>query len=368
MSFEESAAIVAKENKRLSGEGDPRLVIRGSECGQQPENPITKGPDGLDVICGFDWYQATILSHFEGMPSTDRALPESIQERFLETFGGRWEASHPRNGYKEAVRHSTGVELWWGGANGSPHLKASSAISQRVADWLRQHYPKHKVARADVAIDFIFADAFDILSGVIDPIARQVGARCRFVGDLHENDPSSKGKRGGRTWYYGSGKSDLAITLYEKGHEQAGKGIEADPNWVRLEVRIRPQKQRKAQAARLSPFDMIGFSKWVSRAVGAVLEEAPEPIPNPDKQGDKPLEHTLSHMAQQYGRRLREYVEEHGWASLDLFLYREIYTERERRKMEEGKVIAPPFRRFTKEPSPLSAAAVLERELMEGRR
>lgn len=79
------------------------------------------------------------------------------------------------------------------------------------------------------------------------------------------------------------------------------------------------------------------------------------------------MEHTLSHMARQYGRRIREYVEEHGWDGLDLFLYREIYTERERRKMEEGKVIAPPLRRVRNEATPLSASALLERELMRAR-
>ena len=355
-------------------QGDPRPVIRGSELTPQHKTaqkigkqPAKGGTNINEVECSFDWYQATILPHIEA--GEDKATPHKIMFAFLSAFGGTWEETRPRNGYDQGEKHSSGIELWWGGQNGLPHIKASSAISQDVADWLRSTFPRHRVARADVALDFIFPGAFDTLASIIDPIARQAKVACKFVGDLVENDPATDQPRAGRTWYYGASKSDLRITLYEKGHEQAGKGnTEADANWVRLEVRVRPQKTRKTQAATLEPFALIGFSKWISMAVGAILLEAPEPLPNPDKQGDKPVQHTLAHMANQYGAKLRQYVEAHGWQELNMFLYNEIYTAKERAKMEEGHAVAQPLRKHQKAaPAPLSASALIERQMQEAR-
>lgn len=384
--YDDLAAALAAHFEKSDGEApkepnDPRPVTRGSEFQDNPQNaqkigkPTSEGglpspapqEENTDVSCAFDWYQATIYPHLDG--TENRATPAVICFSFIQEFGGTWEESRGRNGYEEGRTHSSGVELWWGGQNHHPHLKSSSARSHDVATWLRREYPNHGVSRADVALDFLIPEGrgFDILHALIEPLARKARVKCEFQGDLAENDPDyDPNHRDGRTHYYGSKSSEARLVLYEKGLEQRGKGNkDADPNWVRIEVRLRPSKARKRQAAALEPFDIIGFSKWISGAVGATLDQAPSPIPNPDKK-EKPVEHSLEQMARQYGGRMREFIEKHGWQEFDLFLYRTLYTQKERAKMEQDKVIAPPLRRQAERPThPVSPEALIERDLIK---
>jgi hypothetical protein len=299
---------------------NPRIVIRGSECATGG----VESPDPLAVSAAFDWYQATVPTGIDGLLTA-----------FVAAFGGEWQEGRPKNGYAFGRQHpGTGAEVWWGGQNPHPHIKASGAVSQAVADWLRATFPRHRVARADVALDFAFAGAFDALRAAMEPVARQAGVACTFLGDLRENTPDPSVPRKGRTCYLGAKSSDVRVRLYEKGWEQAARGNPNAPkDWVRVEVVVRPQKSRKTQAATLDPFALIGFSKWASRAVGAVLECSPAPIPNPDKRV-KPVEHSLDAMARQYGGRIREFVEAHGWHELSAFLYLAVYTAKERGEME----------------------------------
>jgi hypothetical protein len=280
--------------------------------------------------CVFDWYQASIP-----------ASPEAIKASFLQRFGGAFEGCNPINGYDAGVVHSTlKFSIYWGTRHAHPNVKATSWHSKAIAEWVREVFPQHKVSRADVAFDFQFEGAFDYLRGKVEPLARKAGVKHSFVGDPAENEPDFSGERRGRTYYFGSRKSDMMITLYEKGLELLGKGVKADPNLVRLEVRIRPQKQRKLQAAGLDPFDMVGFSKWISRAVGEILEEAPTVLPNYDKMERGPLA-ALEHMATQYARAIRSFLdgedrggEKRSWPELNAFLFERIYTREEREAMQ----------------------------------
>lgn len=322
---------------------DPLLLTGGSEPQSPGENAQKRGNQPSEVICAFDWYQATILPN-QG-PKGHGTKPAEIQAEFIRAYGGTWEPCRPASPYESGAQHSSGAALWWGGVNPFPHFRSTSSKANDHSDWLRTEYPNHRVSRADIAFDFIFPEAggLDIIHALVEPIARQAAVACDFIGDLVENNPEHDAKRKGRTHYFGSKKSEARICLYEKGLEQIAKGqVDADPNWVRLEVRIRPQKSRKTRAARLEPFDLVGFSKWISKALGAVLIEAPEPIPNPDKK-EKALEHSLSAMSGQYGAKLRAFIDRQGgpqspqaWAALNRYLYMDLYTATERAKMEKA--------------------------------
>lgn len=294
---------------------------------------------GKYAECAFDWYQASIP-----------AQPELIQGRFIERFKGEFEPCAPINGYEHGVKHSAlKFSIYWGGHNPYPNIKATSHHAQRIAVWVREVFPSHKVSRVDVCFDFSFPGAFDYLTSMFDPRARKVRAASSFVGDLAENDPDfdrpdENGKcreRKGRTWYFGSTRSDQMVTIYEKGLELRSKGIpDVDLDLVRVEVRVRPQKLRKQQAAQLGAFEIVGFSKWISQAMGDILDEAPTVLPNYDKLEKPPLA-ALEHMAQQYAGHIRGFLEgaDRGgrprtWADLNRFLETFIYSQKERRKME----------------------------------
>lgn len=255
----------------------------------------------------FDWYQATV-----------ETCPYKLRDLFLETFGGTFEECGSINNYAEGVKHShLTFTIFWGGHNPSPNIKATGGDSQQVADWVRKNYPVHKVSRADVAYDFSFNRSFDVIAAIIEPIARQRGVSIKLLGDPAENCPDfPEEARKGRTLYLGSRTSEVRLRLYEKGFERRVSGVkDIDPNLTRLEVVIAPQKAHKAQAATLTPFQMVGFSKWVSGAIEAVIGKHPALIPTNIKR-DTSTDERLVQLTRQYGRTLIEYIEEKGWKGL----------------------------------------------------
>lgn len=281
-----------------------------------------------EVPCLFDYYGATIPQPVE-----------TITQSFLNHFGGDFETCNAHHGYESALSHkATGVLIYWGGRNPHPHLKSSGGEAQEVADWMRAAFPHHFVSRADVAIDFTGRPLlFDDLCPIVNASADRARVISNFVGDLRENDPEmSYEERRGRTLYRGNRKHSPAfVRLYEKGLEQRGKGNEdCDPYLIRLELEYKPEKKpEKARLATLEPFEVLGVSKWVARAVSDLVEETPAHLPKLRERG-KTVEHTIDHMASQYSNAIREYVEKYGWPALTHSLYRHAYTQKERNTME----------------------------------
>jgi len=301
---------------RIEGDG-------GLEC----ENP-EKSEDYAN--CAFDWYQASIP-----------ALPAQIEAAFIEEFGGEFEDARAINNYEHGRAHSDlNFSIYWGQHHAHPNIKATSHHSRAIATWVRECYPRHKVSRADVAFDFCFPGSFDYLTAKIAPVAKTARTTSKFVGDPEENKPDfPDDDRTGRTWYFGSTKSDMMVTVYEKGLQLRQIGVEgADINLCRIEVRIRPQKSRKVQAATLDPFQMVGFSKWISKAVGQILEEAPTVLPNYDKL-EKPALAALTHMADQYAGVIQAFLsgddrsgKTRDWHDLNRLLYNAMLSKEVRRQ------------------------------------
>lgn len=267
----------------------------------------------------FDWYQATV-----------KGTPADVIKAFTDHFGGEFSPSGGLYSFKESAIHDDlGLRVLWGGRNADPHIQATSQDAAPVADFIRSAFPAHKVSRADVCWDFSLAGGFDLLRSIIEPIARKSRASVCLIGDPDPN--STKGQ----TIYFGSRKSsDLFIRLYQKGLERRAAGVvDADPDWVRLEVVVRPRKGRKADAATMQPQEFVGFSKWASQAVSEALGVAIPFLPDTTLRKSRDDE-AFAHMCKQYGRLLRRLVEKDGWAVLQGSLYREIYTASERNKME----------------------------------
>lgn len=298
----------------------PPLTNRGVRIPTPPIFPTSSdapadeiGPEGA---AAFDWYQATIA-----------ATPEAIQASFVETFGGEFEEAHGRNTYTHGSKHSAlSFVINWGGHNPHPNITATSGDSPAIAEWVRDAFPAHRVSRADAALDFSFPRSFDTIRSIIEPLARERGVSVSFVGDDAENDPDyPEDKRKGRTLYLGSKDSEIRLTIYEKGFERRAAGMHnIDPNRTRVEVRARPQKERKTIAATLSPFETFGLSKWISGAIAAVIGEHAPIIPKAPNR-DTSTDERLAYLARQYGRTLREVIDEVGWGrfveTMSIILY-----------------------------------------------
>lgn len=196
----------------------------------------------------FDWYECTFheVDPVDLIRHLERANPFSLIE-----------PDAPKYGYQvgQVFRHGGDAmaRVWWQGNEGV-HVSSTSSYAHEIAPLLRE-YGGHQITRLDACEDWIEPGLFDLISSHL--IAYAVANRITItqLGDWVRGEA--------RTLYLGSKSSAVRLVLYEKGYEQGG-----DPNWVRLEVRVRPKGAiARRAAARWTPGDAFGAARWV---VGAL--------------------------------------------------------------------------------------------------
>lgn len=246
----------------------------------------------------FDWYQATI-----------EAEPDYIKSAFMEASGGDWEWSPPMVGSDRTetlvVDGEPLLELCTGGRFVHPHTKATGSSAHLASAVIRTACPEHLVSRADVCVDLEAPGWFDHAFSVMRDHAVSKGTKTERVGDWDGPHPA-------RTFRVGSKSSPVMMRLYEKGMEQRAKDPRnADsysPDWVRLEVQVRPSKRaNKLDMAGRPLSDFWGAAKWSRNLATQLLDvEVPKYSMVPAYNGRADLEQREHFMVQQYGRTLRE--------------------------------------------------------------
>lgn len=213
-----------------------------------PQSPL--------VSCVFDWYQATTnvkIDDFQNVISKHYDYAD-------------WDITKGANNYHHGAHLMAGgnvvLTALWGGPNGeNVHAFASGYEARKFSQILRDDLPIHRVTRADGAIDFIEDLAWENVERLALHNADKFNIKVQHLGDFHK-------KLDGRTLNLGGQKSDVRATIYEKGIQ-----LGEDPNWVRMEVKVRPPKLSKEQfksgledpriiASRLSPIELFGCSTW----------------------------------------------------------------------------------------------------------
>lgn len=229
-------------------------------------------------------------------------------------LGGEFLSAKPVRPYTDGLECVVGgFRLYHGGENPHPYFVATGEDAVLGAEVLRRSFPSHRVARADVAYDFIEPGGFDRVVALLDPIARKAGVRVIFYGD------PSPTQKAGRTMYFGSPDSDVRLRVYEKGLEQRGKGVEPDlapESWIRVELQTRPRKERKSAAAVMTEAELFGLSRWSLKAAEMVLGVTVPYSPDMSMR-ETTTERAIRFMCQQYGSAMRAYVERHGRKALD---------------------------------------------------
>lgn len=258
-------------------------------------------PDNFcDTNYSWDWYQATMDPKYQVYDLV----------RWLESGLGYGEGGVPDrglHGYEHSLVYSF-ARLMWGGCNAEygAHLQITGGFDcHRFTSCLRADYPEHRVSRCDVCVDFLESKGFDAAVQMAGWICKKNNIQTRLAGDWLE-------AKKGRTLYAGCLQSSHQMRLYEKGKEQIDKRIDLDanPDWFRLEFQIRPEKQRKAVAASLSPDEMPRTSKWtaaMSQAFGLSFGRGVK-LTNNEKKKSKEIQ-TLEHMLHQYASTLQKVVE-----------------------------------------------------------
>lgn len=202
----------------------------------------------------FDWYQATVHG------PTDKVL-EDVGSSLLRAFDlSDLTPTSPLNGYTHgaAVRRGDTVlaTMFWGG-NPGVNVKGTGEDSVRVSKALRSLPYRHRVTRVDSCVDWIESGLFDRLALPLIKFALEL--------DIHINQQGDWERGQARTLYLGSPSSTVRLVLYEKGYESGG-----DPDWVRMEARVRPKGDRGYKVASWTPGNVFQASRWMVKALERV--------------------------------------------------------------------------------------------------
>ena len=281
-----------------------------SDLTSKYEQEAQKPYDGF----AFDWYQATFpVSPSTTGPEHSKAVIEALADELkpacvrhvdkgLHGYLGRTFFVDPRGGNTLMILH---------GGNPSPNVTASSHRSEQFAEVARRLFPAHNVTRVDVAMDFEEPGAWD----------RSVDI-CRAVMiDSNMNSgrmilPDCVQK--GATYYMGSVKSPVSARLYQKGYEQLKRfpDCPVQPDWVRLELQIRPEKKAKEEFAHVSRDALWGASKWSAKVIEKFTGWAPSRI-NAAPKTESEWERTQRHLVHQYAGHMQEGAEMMWWPKRD---------------------------------------------------
>jgi len=258
----------------------------------------------------FDWYSATVREERVSGPRGNVLVEELGQE-----LAARAEEESPRHGYGSGIvlrrrDGDTAARIMHGGKQPWPLVVGSGMHSPMVARALRSRFPRHLVTRADSAADYDAPGAWDRLHRTALDFADERGLAVRLAGDWHRCEE-------GRTVYVGSRSSPVFLRLYEKGLEQRGKGLaDASPDWVRVELVVRPLRDARATAATLTAVEMWGFSRWAGDLLTR-LEGLEVPFHAMKQHREADHGQAIRNLVQQYGATLgREFVRLGSWEAV----------------------------------------------------
>lgn len=251
----------------------------------------------------WDWYSATlpappdeVLGEFaeHGEPRPCRGLYS--YERGMEFMRGDGEVA---------------CRAFWGGVNGDQavHVQCSGSTTGRLVQQIRAAWPQHRVARADACADWCDVTAWRRLSKAAFAVRKQFDLASRLNGDWVSRED-------GRTVYLGAPSSYVQARLYEK-----GKQLRAAPEWVRLEIQVRPAGEGKSNLSRADAGQLFSVCPWtraLSARVGVPELEAVR-IRDPKRPSDD--DRALEYLLRQYGGLLRRTRQRVGsWSDLGDYL------------------------------------------------
>jgi hypothetical protein len=152
-----------------------------------------------------------------------------------------------------------GIEIT--GAGGQGHVLATKALKMLGVVLC---------SRVDVAIDVVQEGLFDQLYDHARTIAAN-DAKGRMAPPILIDKGKGRSFTIGGSKQKNAGKPEAEIVVYEKGFEQTDKGKILPPDvqdhWVRIEVRLRPRKERKTGIAKTArqdgPAALLGTVRWV---------------------------------------------------------------------------------------------------------
>lgn len=252
----------------------------------------------------FDWYAATVKAEPQHVLSTLCSSTDLADIRPSRAMHGYTHGAELARGDRVLVR------ALYGGPNGpDTHVWASGEDTPWFVDQVRRHWPEHRVTRVDSAQDYSAPEAWESLSSLMLSVADRFGIMVTHQGDFHRG-------LAGRTIYLGSRSSPTQVLVYEK-----GKQLGVDPNWVRVEARVKPKRVGRDVMCACSPLDVWSCTGYL-RAIGEEISRQELQAIRVGTVYRPPDDaRAWSALAKQYGRILHDKsVELGGWSALGEYI------------------------------------------------
>lgn len=212
-------------------------------------------------------------------------------------FWGVGEPGKPMHGYDYCVDYFGAKILHGGysGAYGAHVIIHGGDVCDKVVKNYRSEFPDHRVSRADVKIDFQGDDIFSRIVKFAKKTKLEFGLQSHLEGDWLD------AKRG-RTFYLGSRKSTHYCRIYEKGHEMRQKNVNPDAplDWVRVEFEVKPARQVRSDAAKMTAEQIAHSSKWTSFFCNLLGSESERSLSLSCRRTKPEVVSSLEHMFHQY--------------------------------------------------------------------
>lgn len=248
---------------------------------------------------------------FDWMGCTIEEYPGVIVDACM-TLPGAYDIRRGRgmNNYREraAIIDVDGeviASVLHGGSNGAPHAFASGDASPAFTDLVRSTWAdRHRVTRLDTAQD-VRTD-FGTARAELQAFARQKSLKGH---SQLPDDPIDGG-----SYNIGAPSSSVRLRLYEKGKQLAKlarstEGYHLDT--VRYELQVRPVREGKLTAARLSPDQAWGVTPWAREIAQTHLAAYPDRVVM-QRRLPTSFERTHRAMLDQYGAHLRDLLASAG--------------------------------------------------------
>jgi hypothetical protein len=185
----------------------------------------------------------------------------------------------------------------WGGTHGElVMMEAKGERTPRIVDRLRSKY-EHRCTRVDSCYDVEEPGAFENLLQPCLQVKKDYKLKGSKAGDW-EDFPED-----GRTLYVGANTSPVKLRLYEKGHQPEYRHLNR-PDWVRIELQVRPTKDAKDAYSTADSLAVWGASAWTRELAGMVLAAELAPLPPGTTYKQTEEERAIHFLCKQYGNHL----------------------------------------------------------------
>lgn len=276
-----------------------------------------------------------MLTRFDAYTATTRAAKGHDFFMLLNRHGDKFREGRGHHGFahRASFAGSDGDEaasVSWGGTHGDlVMIEAKGERTPSIVERLRAAY-EHRCTRVDSCHDVEEPGAFESLLAPCLEVKRGHKLKGSKAGDW-EDFPED-----GRTLYIGANTSPVKLRLYEKGHQPEYRHLNR-PDWVRIELQVRPSKDAKDAYSKADSLAVWGASKWSREIASRVLAAELAPLPAGTVYKLTEQDRALRWMCKQYGVSLMGlHSQLGGWQEVGVRLGEMVRAEMLRAKLLHG--------------------------------